>query len=315
MDPHFWMVFLFQQESSSEFIKEFNERKPRMLECLDQLEKTAVQLDRLNKGVKISSVAGSSVGAVGGVLSIVGLALIPVTAGVSLTLTMVGVGLGVTSGVNGLVTTATDLGVNHTQQKKASAVFKSFMKDVDCLQKCLNNVAQQTASNVQTSRVDVAVGAAKITSRAYAVGKGCNDIADDASSVKLLKTEEVFASVGRVVAPKGKALRNVPKLASDIPDISQAAAKGSLALTRGARAGLIALNALFLGMDIFFICKDSISLAKGSETEVSQFIRARAALWSSEIDSWRKIRDSLNEGLQTSEKREAVLETPFYLDS
>ncbi|GLD73056.1 uncharacterized protein AKAME5_002438100 [Lates japonicus] len=73
-----------------------------------------------------------------------------------------------------------------------------------------------------------------------------------------------------------------------------------------------ALNALFLGMDIFFICKDSISLAKGSETQVSQFIRARAALWSSEMDSWQRIHDSLCQGLLTSEKNEAILETPFY---
>ncbi|CAJ1076397.1 uncharacterized protein LOC117831856 [Xyrichtys novacula] len=47
-------------------------------------------------------------------------------------------------------------------------------------------------------------------------------------------------------------------------------------------------NAFFLGMDVFFICKDSISLSKGSETEFSKFIRARAALWRSEIDAWGK---------------------------
>ncbi|KAI3359106.1 hypothetical protein L3Q82_002646 [Scortum barcoo] len=105
----------------------------------------------------------------------------------------------------------------------------------------------------------------------------------------------MVASAAKVVVEEGKALRNVPRVASDIPDIGQAAVKGPLALSKSARAGLIAVNALFLGMDIFFICKDSISLAKGSETEVSQFIRARAALWSSEIDSWKKIHDSLCE--------------------
>ncbi|CAG5897255.1 unnamed protein product, partial [Menidia menidia] len=103
MDPNFRMVFLFQEELYQGFIQEFRERQPRMLEFLGQLEESAVQLDRMNKGAKISSVAGSSVGAVGGVLSIVGLALIPVTAGVSLALTMTGVGLGVTSGVNSLL--------------------------------------------------------------------------------------------------------------------------------------------------------------------------------------------------------------------
>uniref|UniRef100_A0A3Q2WPI3 Uncharacterized protein n=1 Tax=Haplochromis burtoni TaxID=8153 RepID=A0A3Q2WPI3_HAPBU len=129
MNEQFRMVFLFQEEPCHGFISEFDKRQPTMLQFLKELEETAVQLDRMNKGAKISSVAGSSVGAVGGVLSIVGLALIPFTAGVSLALTMTGVGLGITSGVNSVVTTATEVGVNATQRKKASEVFKNFMED------------------------------------------------------------------------------------------------------------------------------------------------------------------------------------------
>ncbi|KAM4530694.1 uncharacterized protein PAE49_023110 [Odontesthes bonariensis] len=314
-DPHFRMVFLFQEESCSDFIKEFDERQPRMLEFLNQLEENAVQLDRMNKGAKISSVAGSSVGAVGGVLSIVGLALIPFTAGVSLALTMTGVGLGITSGVNSLVTTATEVGVNRTHQKKASEVFQSFMEDVTKLQDCLEEVTRQTVARMEDDNLGVAVGVGKALCKVGTVGKRIDSLVGLPSAAKLLKTKEVVASAGKVMAQEGKALRNIPRVASDIPDVGQAAVKGTLSVSKSTRAGFIALNALFLGMDIFFICKDSISLAKGSETEVSQFIRARAALWSSEIDSWRKSRDSLNEGLQTSEKREAVLETPFYLDS
>ncbi|XP_033999172.1 uncharacterized protein LOC117492866 isoform X2 [Trematomus bernacchii] len=241
MNQSFRMVFLFQEdEPCSDFINKFKERQPRMEQSLKDLEEHAVQLDRMNKGAKISSVAGSSVGAVGGVLSIVGLALIPVTAGVSLALTLTGVGMGITSGVNSAVTTATEIGVNHTYQKKAREVLESFMEDVQCLQDCLEEVA------------------------------------------------------------------------SDIPDIGQAAVKGPLALSKSARAGLIGLNVLFLGMDIFFICKDSMSLAKGSETEVSQFIRARAALWRSEVDSMQTIHDLLCEGLKISEENKAILRHQFF---
>ncbi|XP_067426730.1 uncharacterized protein [Thunnus thynnus] len=306
MDQHFRMVFLFEEESCRHFISEFDERQPRMLQFLNDLEESAVKLDRMNKGAKISSVAGSSVGAVGGVLSIIGLALIPVTAGVSLALTMTGVGLGITSGVNSAVTTATEIGVNRTYQKKASEAFQSFMEDVQSLQDCLDEV-----TNREASQIDVAVGVSKVLCKVGLVGKSIDSLADAASAVKMLKSEELIVGAGKVVAQEGKALRNVPRVASDIPDIGQAAVKGPLALTKSARAGLIALNALFLGMDIFFICKDSISLAKGNETEVSQFIRARAALWSSEMDSWKKTRDSLCQGLLTSEKKQVILETPF----
>ena len=110
MDPHFRMMFLFKDKSCQGFIQEFSGRITRMQKFLNDLEENAVQLDRMRKGSKISSVAGSSVGAVGGVLSIVGLALIPVTAGVSLGLTMAGLGMGITSGVNSIVTTATEVG-------------------------------------------------------------------------------------------------------------------------------------------------------------------------------------------------------------
>ncbi|XP_059204083.1 uncharacterized protein LOC131983378 [Centropristis striata] len=295
MNQSFRTVFLFQEEPCSGFINEFSEKHPRMLQFLTDLEETAVQLDRMKKGAKISSVAGSSVGAVGGVLSIVGLALIPVTAGASLVLTMTGVGLGITSGVNSLVTTGTEIGVNHKQQKKANETFKNFMEDVQSLQDCLEEVTQRARN-----KVDAVVGVGKVLCKAGAIGA--------ASVAKLLKSEEMLATAGKVAVQEGKALRSVPRVAADIPDIAQAAVKGPLALSKSA----IGLNALFLGMDIFFICKDSAGLAKGSETELSQFFRARAALWSSEMDSWQKIHDSLTKGLVTSEKNKFFLETPFY---
>ncbi|XP_073351124.1 uncharacterized protein [Pagrus major] len=312
MDQNFRLVFLFQDVSCSSFIDEFKVRQPRMLQFLTDLEGSAVQLDRMNKGAKISSVAGSSMGAVGGVLSIVGLALIPVTAGVSLGLTIGGVALGITSGVNSAVTTATEIGVNRTQQKKASEVFESFMEDVQSVQDCLEEVIGQLRSNLEESDIELVVGVGKVLGKVGTVGKGIDSLVDAVSAVKLLNSEEVIVSAGRVVAQEGKALRNVPRVASDIPDIGQAAVKGPLALTKSARAGFIALNALFLGLDVFFICKDSYGLSKGSETEVSKFIRARAALWSSEMDSWKKIQDSLCKGQKTSEEHRAVLDEPFY---
>ncbi|XP_044186065.1 uncharacterized protein LOC122966135 [Thunnus albacares] len=311
MDQHFRMVFLLKEESCHRFISEFDEQQPRMLKFLNDLEESAVQLDRMNKGAKISSVAGSSVGAVGGVLSIIGLALSPATAGVSLTLTMTGVGLGITSGVNSAVTTATETGVNRTYQKKASEAFQSFMEDVQSLQDCLGETSSQTITNMEASKKDMATGVSTVLCKVGVVGKNIDSLADAASAMKMLKSKNQIANAGKLVTEKGKVLSNVPTVASNVPDVGQAAVKGSLALTKSARAGLIGLNALFIGMDIFNICKDSISLAKGSETEVSQFIRARAALWSSEMDSWKKIRDSLCQGLLTSEKKQVILETPF----
>uniref|UniRef100_A0A3P9AVR9 Uncharacterized protein n=1 Tax=Maylandia zebra TaxID=106582 RepID=A0A3P9AVR9_9CICH len=260
MDTNFRMVFLFQEKSCSGFIKEVQNQQPRMLKFLEDLEQCAVQLDRMNKGAKISSITGSSVGAVGGVLSIVGLALSPVTAGASLGLLIGGTVMGILSGTNSAVTTFTEIGVNHQQRNKANDALQKFRKDVQSIQDCLGEVINQ-------STADKEVGFYK-------------DI-------------------------------NAPKMASEIQEMSQASFKGSLALSKTARAGFIALNALFLGMDIYSICKDSISLAKANKTEISQFIRARASLLKSEMNSWENIYNSLNEGLKTEDKKKAFLEIPF----
>ncbi|XP_035988994.1 uncharacterized protein LOC118561173 [Fundulus heteroclitus] len=290
MDEHFWMEFLFQKVSPDYFIKIVDGQLPKMLQFLDELEECAVKLDSMNKGAKISSVTGSSVGAVGGVLSIVGLALIPVTAGVSLGLTIAGVTMGVTSGVNSLVTTLTEIGVNHTQQKKANEAFQSFMEEFQKIQECLSEVMKQSSDTLKPKKINVVVGVGKAVNNVPAIVKGADAIVDAASALK--------------AAGAGKAL--------DVPEIGQAVVKGPLALTKGARAGFIALNAFFIGMDIFFITKDSMSLAKGNETKVSKFLRARGSLLRSQIESWEKIRNSLCQSKKTNKENRNFLQEPFY---
>ncbi len=124
MDQHTRLTFIFQ-EHAQRFIGVFSQRRSRMEQFLSDLEESAVQLDRMKMGASISTVAGSSVGIAGGVLSIVGLALAPVTAGVSLALTLTGVGLGVTSGVNSVVTGITEAAVNSHHGK----MHRTFSKD------------------------------------------------------------------------------------------------------------------------------------------------------------------------------------------
>ncbi|XP_044186060.1 uncharacterized protein LOC122966129 [Thunnus albacares] len=289
MDQHFRMVFLLKEESCRRFIKKFDKRHTRMLKSLNVLEESAFQLDRMNKGSKISSVAGSSVGVIAGIFTIAGAALSPVTGGASLALSMTGLGLGVTRGVNKIITKVTEIGVNCTNQKKANEALKSFMKDVKSIQRCLGEVSSQT---VTESKEGVVVEVGAVLQDVRGVGKKIH------SAVKMLKTKKQIANAGNVVAQENIGLGNVSTVASDISDGGQEMVNGSLEVPSS-----IMLSSLFIGMDIFTICKDSVSLAKGRETEVSQFIRARAALLRSEMDSWKKIRDSLHQGLLTSEEK------------
>ncbi|KAL1278088.1 hypothetical protein QQF64_024761 [Cirrhinus molitorella] len=308
MDQHTRMTFIFQ-EHALHFIGVFSQRRSRMEQFLSDLEESAVQLDRMKMGASISTVAGSSVGIAGGVLSIVGLALAPVTAGVSLALTLTGVGLGVTSGVNSVVTGITEAAVNNHHGKNAQNIFQRYMDDVGKILDCL----EQASSEERLEGLDVVdmFGAGKLIARAGGVAKGIDALVDAASAVKVLKSEEVIATAAKVGLQEAQSARNIPKLAADLPDIGQLAKGTPLALSKSARAGFITLNALFIGLDVLFICKDSISLAKGSKSDVSQLIRARAALWKSELEAWQKIHDSLCIGIWRFRKSQEVLEQLF----
>uniref|UniRef100_A0A8C6M8M1 Apolipoprotein L n=1 Tax=Nothobranchius furzeri TaxID=105023 RepID=A0A8C6M8M1_NOTFU len=302
-NEHFRMLFLFQEISYDDFMMEFKERQPRMLQSLNDLEECAVQLDRMNTGSKISSIAGSSVGAVGGALSIAGLALMPFTAGLSLGLTIGGKAMGITSGVNNAVTTFTGIGVNRKYETKAKEVLESLMTEMTSLQTCLEQVIFQPVNNIEGRHIEsLCTGSSKVVS----VGKSVHSLAKDVSDLRLIKNKDVIVRAGGCAGGS-------TRLASETPDVGQAALKGTLTTAKSMRVGLIALNSLFIGMDIFYICKESIDLAKGSKTEVSKFIRARAALWSSEIDSWKKIYDSLCLAQRESKKKKAVLDKPFYV--
>ncbi|XP_030197716.1 apolipoprotein L2 [Gadus morhua] len=265
-DQDFRLLFLFQGESVSGFVDQFSECLPRMLEFLDEMEGCAVQLDRMKKGSKISSVAGSSVGAVGGVMTLVGLALAPWTAGASLGLTYWGLGMGVTSGVNSIVTAVTETAVNGVQNSKASGDLQSFMKDVESIQASLDTVINQRESEFEEGNWDKAK-----------VVKGVLKEAQISPGVDKMK-EAIIKVVIR------SAVKNTAK-----------------------KIGTV----LFIGLDIYTICTDSISLASGKQSEASEFIRARAVLLRSEVDCWKIIHDSVGTGTKQFESRKDVLQSSF----
>lgn len=132
---------------------EFRERRPQMLGFLGEVEACAVQLDKMNKGKKISNVVGSSVGIFSGVLTIMGLALIPFNTELSLGLRRAGAVLGGLSGVNSIITTLTEIIVNSTQQNKACETFEKFMENVSTLQKCLDELIYRYFHNPQDNPI------------------------------------------------------------------------------------------------------------------------------------------------------------------
>ncbi|KAI5097819.1 apolipoprotein L4, partial [Silurus meridionalis] len=310
MDESFRLTFLFDMKAQ-DFMFIFSTQHNRMLDFLSELEEAAVQLDKMKKGSNISTVAGSSVGIAGGVLSIVGLALAPVTAGASLALTLTGVGLGVTSGVNGIVTGITEMAVNKHHGQNANNIFIRFMEDVQKILDCIEEAASRYGSVPGGDGVSNDLKDEKQATKGAAGGNGIDDLVDGALPAKPIGPDDVVGAAVNVGLQEAKAVRNIPQLAADLPDIGQMAKGAPLALSKSARAGLIGLNVLFIGLDVLFICKDGMSLAKGSKNEVAQIIRSRSVLWRSEVEAWQKIHDHLCEAMPSFYKNQEVLEQPF----
>uniref|UniRef100_A0A8C5FF93 Apolipoprotein L n=1 Tax=Gadus morhua TaxID=8049 RepID=A0A8C5FF93_GADMO len=233
-------------------LSDISECLPRMLQFLDEMEDCAVQLDRMSKGSKISTVAGSSMGAVGGVMTLVGLALAPVTAGVSLGLTMGGVGLRLASSVISLVTTVTETVVNEKQKMRAMKALQSFMKDAEKIQARLVEVINQMERKLGTDY--------------WAIVKAIRSA---------IKTFVGFTS----------AFRKISKLFAKIS-------------TKNMMAVGIGLKVFSICWNIYTIYKESISLARGEQSEASKFIRAYVVLRRSEVDCWTRIHDSAGTGMK-----------------
>ncbi|KAG7335396.1 hypothetical protein KOW79_001992 [Hemibagrus wyckioides] len=275
MDESFRLNFLFNNKAE-DFILIFSERHSRMLQFLSDVDEDAVQLDKMKRGSDISTVAGSSVGFVG-----------------------------VTSGVNTIVTSITEIAVNSHHGTNANNIFSKF-KEVQKILDCLDEVA----SNETPIAVDglTVVKFGKLAARPVGVGNGIDAIVDGASAVKVLRSEEVIAKAVNLRLQEAKAGRSITKLAVDLPDIGQLAKGTPLALSKTVRAGNIGLNALFIGLDVYSICKDSISPSNGNKNEEAQLIHSRSVLWRSEVKAWEKIHDHLHEGISEFNKNLKILE-------
>ncbi|RXN08437.1 apolipo L4-like protein [Labeo rohita] len=306
MDEHTRLAFLFQ-EDAQKFTDVFGECRSRMWQLLSDLEDTAVHLDSMKKGASISTVTGSSVGIVGGVLSIAGIILAFFTAGASLGLTVAGAGLGGISAANGLVTGITEMAVNSHHEHKAQSYLKSYKDDMIKIEDCLKEVANRERPLVQPSGVDV-------KTILTGLGEGFKETLNGmgvAEAYKLYKSEKASKALTEIELKELSTAREVPQVAKYLSGTEKLAKASTLAVTKCTRVASGLVNAFFIGLDGYFIYEASESLAQGSETEVSKLIRSRAVLWKSELEAWEKMYDSLRIGKETISKSKITLEKQF----
>ncbi|XP_066498888.1 apolipoprotein L6-like [Hoplias malabaricus] len=300
MDECFRLTYLFNG-SAQEFIETYSGCRSRMFQFLSALEEAAVQFDKMKFRSSITTVVGSSLSIVASVLSLAGLALAPSTSGWSLSLTAIGLWLGVTSGVTSLVTGIFKAVIDYQQGSTTNDIFKDFMEDV---QKVLDCIEKASSRKREVPHLDFNV-LKNVKKYGKELWKSVNDIKSAHEALENLKSEEVTKASDCQKATKSC---SIPSLAAECPDLGPLAKDTPLVVSKTASIWKILTNSLSIGMDLYAIYKESISLFRGDKSEASELIHSRSTLLRSEIEVWGKFHDYLLKGEASYQKSLKILE-------
>ncbi|XP_073481652.1 apolipoprotein L3-like [Aquarana catesbeiana] len=210
--------------------------------CINELYTIADDVDKFHKGATIASVVGSTAGIAGGILTIVGIALAPVTLGTSLIISGVGIGVATAGGVTGVSASIADT----VNTKKKCNIVSEKIKKINIMIETLTELA----SNIQKLSTQI-VDELKVP------------FMEEVSDFARLGSRGLFVAV------------EVGRLAQ-LGRISTAAARGAELAAQGARAiravsGVFA--ALFIIIDAAFLVRGSVELHRGAKTETAEEIR------------------------------------------
>ncbi|CAN0126600.1 unnamed protein product [Lampetra fluviatilis] len=257
----------------NKFLEVYLEWKTKRIEVLKMLASMIVELKIRARDGNISKVAGSSTGIVGGALAITGLALIPVTFGASLGLTIAGTVMGVAGGITTAGASIAVLVMNNASTKEAMENIKKDKIYIEKLEK------EMTSVDFAVSKLDRVTMKTLMAERVSAKeGK------DDEVPAKTIGPMEKLGAAARGIFAAGgtaKGTFTVVDNAIDLAGAAKVAAAGAnaaddvgLAVVKGVASGSlriagIAVSSVFLAVDVASLILTGIDLHKGSPSKIA----------------------------------------------
>uniref|UniRef100_A0A8C6RD24 Apolipoprotein L 8 n=1 Tax=Nannospalax galili TaxID=1026970 RepID=A0A8C6RD24_NANGA len=254
------------------FVDSFPQVKLECEEHIRKLRALADKVDKVHRDCTISSVVADTTSTVSGVLTLLGLALVPVTAGTSLVLLATGMGLGAAAAVTSISTDIVDHANKLSAQTEASHLVSTSMDKVKV-------VAGTVAHSVP-----------KVFSLSQNCFRVVKCIERTIDGIKLIKTNpaltasaKCFTTTGRISVQSGKQVKK--------------AFKGTpLALSRRARIMGAATAGVSLLMDVLSLVKESKHLHEGAKTRSAEVLRQQAQELEEKLERLVWIYDSLQSG-------------------
>uniref|UniRef100_A0A8C4SD41 Uncharacterized protein n=1 Tax=Erpetoichthys calabaricus TaxID=27687 RepID=A0A8C4SD41_ERPCA len=169
------------------------------------LQSTTSRIDTVKRNANISTVAGSTVGVVSGALCITGLALAPVTFGVSTALTIAGAATGAAAAISGITTGITEAVLKSNDICKINDLLNEYKSEISgihyCL--CIRNVLYKDVWDVPSMKkiVTSLIKQADLTRVADVAGDvgtaGVRGVAKGAARVELTKYRDLYELLQR----------------------------------------------------------------------------------------------------------------------
>ncbi|NP_001020019.2 apolipoprotein L 7b [Mus musculus] len=251
------------------FLDAYPRVKLELEESIRMLHALADKVDKVHRDCTISRVVASSSSAVSGVLTILGLSLAPVTAGVSLALSATGLGLGAAAAVTSVSTSIVE---------KVSVVF-----------------AEAKASKLVPTNKDTMKGMKEVLDQSgprllflsMNSFKKLKNIKNNIHAIKLTKANPSLVTNAKRLMTTGKTSTETTK------QVKEAFGGTALAMTKGARIMGAATTGFFLLLDIVSLVGDSKHLHEGAKAESAAELRHQAQDLEQKLQELIRVHDSL----------------------
>ncbi|XP_052603423.1 apolipoprotein L3-like [Peromyscus californicus insignis] len=256
------------QEKKS-FLAVYPQVKLELEQQIRKLHALADKIDKVHKDCTITQVVAGSTGAVSGVLTILGLTLAPVTAGVSLGLSATGLGLGAAAAVTSVSTTIVEKVSTASVEAEASQLVPTSKDTGKVIKQILEESAPRLISVSKNSFRNLEV-----------IKKNIDAIKLTKANTRLATNAKRLMTTGRVSA------RNTRQ-------VQKAFGGTALALSKGARIMGAATAGLFLVLDVVSLVQDSKHLYEGAKTESAAKLRQQAQDLEQKLQELIRVHDSL----------------------
>lgn len=259
-------------QDTEKFAETFPQVKLELEEHIRKLQALADRVDKVHRDCTISKVVAGSTSTVSGVLTLLGLALVPVTAGTGLVLLATGMGLGAAAAVTSVSTGIVDYTNESSAKTRASHL-------------------------VSTSMVKVKMVAEAVVHsgpRVYELSENCcrvlRCLQQSIYAIKLAKANPALATsakrlltMGSISAQSGKQVKN--------------AFRGTaLAMSRRAWLMNAATTGVTLVGDVIGLVKESKRLHQGAKAQSAEELRQQAQELEEKLGVLTQIHESLQSG-------------------